>query len=75
MIPFIDLATQQKRIRPQVEAALSRVLDHGEYIMGPEVRELEKQLSAFCGASYTLSCSNGTDARKTKRANIYRIKV
>lgn len=62
MIPFIDLATQQKRIRPQVEAALRRVLDHGGYIMGPEVGELEKQLSAFCGASYTLSCSNGTDA-------------
>jgi dTDP-4-amino-4,6-dideoxygalactose transaminase len=62
MIPFIDLATQQKRIRPQIEAAFLRVLDHGGYIMGPEIGELEKQLSAFCGASYTLSCSNGTDA-------------
>lgn len=62
MISFIDLVAQQKRIRPQVDAALRRVLDHGEYIMGPEVGELEKQLSAFCGSSYTLSCSNGTDA-------------
>lgn len=62
MIPFIDLASQQKRIRPQLEAALHRVLDHGGYIMGPEVYELERQLSAFCGARHTLSCSNGTDA-------------
>lgn len=62
MIPFIDLAAQQKRIRPQIEAAMLRVLDHGAYIMGPEVTQLEAQLSAFCGSHYTLSCSNGTDA-------------
>lgn len=62
MIPFIDLKNQQKRIRSKVEAAFSRILDHGVYIMGPEVYELEKQLSAFCGAAHTLSCSNGTDA-------------
>lgn len=62
MIPFIDLALQQKRIRPQLEAALLRVLDHGGYIMGPEVHELEKQLSSFCGALHTLTCANGTDA-------------
>lgn len=62
MIPFIDLVTQQKRIRPQVEAAILRILDHGGYIMGPEVYELEAQLSAFCGAQYSLTCSNGTDA-------------
>jgi dTDP-4-amino-4,6-dideoxygalactose transaminase len=62
MIPFIDLATQQKRIRPQIEAAITKVLDHGAYIMGPEIDALETQLSAFCGASYTLSCANGTDA-------------
>lgn len=62
MIPFIDLATQQKRIRPQIEAAMARILDHGAYIMGPEIYELEAQLSAFCGAQHTLTCSNGTDA-------------
>lgn len=62
MIPFIDLAPQQHRIRPQLEAAFRRILDHGAYIMGPEVYTLEAQLSAFCGASHTLSCSNGTDA-------------
>jgi hypothetical protein len=47
MISFIDLSSQQKRIRPQLEAALIRVLDHGGYIMGPEVYELEKQLVLF----------------------------
>ncbi len=62
MIPFIDLATQQQRIRPQLEAALLRILDHGAYIMGPEIYALEAQLSAFCGAAHTLTCSNGTDA-------------
>jgi len=62
MIPFIDLATQQKRIRPQIEAAIIRVLDHGGYIMGPEVEEFENQLSTFCGAKHSLTCSNGTDA-------------
>lgn len=62
MIPFIDLVTQQKRIRPQIEAAMLRILDHGAYIMGPEISILENQLSTFCGAQHTLSCSNGTDA-------------
>jgi dTDP-4-amino-4,6-dideoxygalactose transaminase len=62
MIPFIDLATQQKRIRSQIEASMLRILDHGAYIMGPEVYTLETQLSSFCGAQHTLSCSDGTDA-------------
>lgn len=62
MIPFIDLAAQQKNIRSKVEVAMLRVLDHGAYIMGPEVYELETQLSSFCGAQHTLSCSDGTDA-------------
>jgi dTDP-4-amino-4,6-dideoxygalactose transaminase len=61
-IEFVDLAAQQARIRPKIEAAMAKVLAHGHYIMGPEVAELERQLSAFCGAKYTLSCSNGTDA-------------
>ncbi len=62
MIPFIDLVAQQRRIRPQLEAAFLRILDHGAYIMGPEIYALEAQLSSFCGTSHTLSCSNGTDA-------------
>ncbi len=61
-IDFIDLARQQQRIRPKLDAAVARVLDHGAYIMGPEVGELERRLGAFCGARHTVSCANGTDA-------------
>jgi dTDP-4-amino-4,6-dideoxygalactose transaminase len=61
-LAFIDLKRQQARIREQVDAAMRRVLDHGQYILGPEVRQLESELAAFCGAKHVLSCSNGTDA-------------
>jgi dTDP-4-amino-4,6-dideoxygalactose transaminase len=61
-IQFIDLKAQQECIRPQIDAAIKRVLDHGIYIMGPEVYELEKQLAAFCGVKHAISCANGTDA-------------
>lgn len=63
-IQFIDLAAQQARIKTQIEAGIARVLSHGKYIMGPEVKQLEDDLSAFCGAKYSISCSNGTDALK-----------
>jgi dTDP-4-amino-4,6-dideoxygalactose transaminase len=59
---FIDLAAQQKLIRPQLDLAISRVLDHGQYIMGPEVKEFEGQLREFTGAKHALTCANGTDA-------------
>ena len=62
MMPFIDLAAQQARIRLGLDAAIARVLDHGAYVMGPEVRELESRLASFCGATHALSCANGTDA-------------
>src|SRR5690606_25186204 len=61
-IPFIDLATQQQRLQPAIDDAIKRVLDHGGYIMGPEVALLEKELAAFCGARHALGCANGTDA-------------
>jgi dTDP-4-amino-4,6-dideoxygalactose transaminase len=61
-IAFIDLAAQQRRIRPQIEEAIQRVLDHGAYVMGPEVRAFEEKLAEFCGAERALSCANGTDA-------------
>ncbi|MEM6913192.1 MAG: DegT/DnrJ/EryC1/StrS aminotransferase family protein [Pseudomonadota bacterium] len=61
-IAFIDLQTQRARIADKVDAAIAKVLAHGRFIMGPEVQELEKQLSAFTGAAYTLGCGNGTDA-------------
>ena len=62
MIPFIDLAAQQARIKPAIDAAIARVLAHGAYVMGPEVRALEQALAAWCGAGRALSCANGTDA-------------
>lgn len=61
-INFIDLAAQQKRIRPQLDAAIARVLDHGIYIMGPEVAQFEKDMSAYCNIKHAISCANGTDA-------------
>jgi len=61
-IPFIDLATQQKRIKPQIDAAIAKVLAHGGYVMGPEVRQFETELAAFSGAKHALSCANGTEA-------------
>lgn len=59
---FIDLKAQQVAIRGKVEAGLRRVLDHGAYIMGPEVGELESRLAEFTGAKHAISCANGTDA-------------
>ncbi len=62
MIAFIDLAAQQARIKPALDAAIARVLAHGAYVMGPEVGQLERALAAWCGADNALSCANGTDA-------------
>lgn len=59
---FIDLAAQQARLREKIDARIAAVLDHGAYIMGAEVRELEKKLADFCGATHCVSCANGTDA-------------
>jgi dTDP-4-amino-4,6-dideoxygalactose transaminase len=59
---FIDLAFQQKRIRTQLEKSIMGVLDHGQYIMGPEVKQLEQQLANYCGVKHAVSCASGTDA-------------
>ncbi len=59
---FIDLKAQYRRLQAEVDAGIRRVLDHGAYIMGPEIGELEAGLSAFCGARHSISCSSGTDA-------------
>ncbi|MEC8382828.1 MAG: DegT/DnrJ/EryC1/StrS family aminotransferase [Pseudomonadota bacterium] len=61
-IPLVNLATQQKRIRHKIDEAIARVLDHGMYIMGPEVSKLEQDLAKFTGAKHVITCSNGTDA-------------
>ena len=59
---FIDLGAQQKRIRSKIQKRINNVLDHGKYIMGPEVFELEFQLAEYVGRKYCISCSSGTDA-------------
>ncbi|KQQ85606.1 DegT/DnrJ/EryC1/StrS aminotransferase family protein [Aureimonas sp. Leaf324] len=61
-ISFIDLATQRDRIRDRIEARFSRIMDQGSFIMGPDVMELEAQLSDFGGMAHTISCASGTDA-------------
>lgn len=59
---FIDLAAQQARIKPQLDAAIARVLAHGQYILGPEVAELEERLCDYTGAKHCITVANGTDA-------------
>lgn len=59
---FIDLHTQQQRIKAQIDAGIQKVLAHGKYILGPEVAELEEKLAAYVGAKYCITCANGTDA-------------
>jgi dTDP-4-amino-4,6-dideoxygalactose transaminase len=61
-IEFIDLNAQRRRLGRRIDEAILRVVDHGKYIMGPEVAAFEKELGAFCGARHVLSCANGTDA-------------
>lgn len=59
---FCDLKSQYQRLKAEIDAGILHVLDHGQYILGPEVTELEERLSAFTGAKYCISVANGTDA-------------
>jgi len=61
-ISFNDLQAQQSRIRKEINAAINRVLEHGQYILGPEVVKLEKKLAEFTGGKHVITCSSGTDA-------------
>lgn len=61
-IAFIDLAAQRRRLGTAMDDAILKVVNHGGYIMGPEVKQFEADLSAFCGAKHVISCANGTDA-------------
>lgn len=61
-IPFIDLKAQLARVRPDIERRIAAVLDHGNFIMGPEIKELEESLAAFCKAKHCVSVSSGTEA-------------
>ena len=62
MMQFIDLKTQYDALRDDVSAAIQRVLDHGQYIMGPEVAEMELALAAYTGAKHCIAVASGTEA-------------
>ena len=62
MIPFIDLKTQFNLLEKDILAALEIVLQHGNFILGPEIRELEEQLALYTGVNHVISCASGTDA-------------
>ena len=59
---FIDLSEQQQRIRDKIENNIKTVLDHGRYVMGPEVKALEERLAGYVGAKHAMGCASGTDA-------------
>lgn len=61
-IPFIDLKTQYQILKPQIQARIDAVLEHGQYIMGPEVKELEDKLASYTGAKHCITVASGTEA-------------
>src|SRR5437764_3075231 len=61
-IPFIDVGAQRRRLGRAIDDAVARVLDHCQFILGPEVRAAEAALAAFCGARHAITCASGTDA-------------
>jgi len=61
-IDFIDLKTQQQVISASLKERIQRVLEHGQYIMGPEIKELEEKLASYVGVKHVITCSSGTDA-------------
>ena len=62
VIPFIDLKTQYQALKAEINERIQRVLDHGQYIMGPEVKELEEKLAAYTGAKHCITVASGTEA-------------
>jgi UDP-2-acetamido-2-deoxy-ribo-hexuluronate aminotransferase len=61
-IPFIDLKSQYRALQPQIQSRINAVLEHGQYIMGPEVKELEDKLAAYTGAKHCITVASGTEA-------------
>lgn len=61
-IPLIDLVAQYQGIKPEIDAAIQRVVSQGQFILGPEVKALEQELAAYCGAAHAVGVASGTDA-------------
>ena len=62
MIPMVDLKAQYQALKSGIDKRIQKVLDHGQFILGPEVYELEEQLADYVGVSHAITCANGTDA-------------
>lgn len=61
-VPLLDLKEQNEKLRPEIEAALGRVLDTNAFILGGEVAALERELAEYCGAKHAIGCASGSDA-------------
>src|SRR5215213_1595679 len=61
-VPLLDLSEQNQKLRPEIEAAIGRVLDTNAFILGGEVAALEKELAEYCGTKYAIGCASGSDA-------------
>ena len=59
-LPFIDLKTQYRTLEQQIKARIDAVLEHGQYIMGPEVKELETKLAEYVGVKHAITVASGT---------------
>ena len=62
MIPFLDLGAAYRELKPEIDAAVSRVLESGWYILGPEVEAFESEWAAYCDAKHAVGLANGLDA-------------
>lgn len=61
-VPLLDIAEQNRMLRPEIEAAIARVLDTNAFILGGEVKALEDEVAAYCGTKYAIGCASGSDA-------------
>src|SRR4051794_36434037 len=61
-VPLLNIARQTAAIRERIDTAIRRVVDHGLYILGPEVQEFERRIAEYCGAEHAVSCASGSDA-------------
>ena len=64
-IPILDLSVQYQQIAGEIEAAVTRVLNSQQFILGPEVRELEREIAPYCQCAEAVGCASGSDARFT----------
>src|SRR5471032_3065827 len=62
MIPFVDLQAQYRSIKPEIDAAIARVLETGQFVLGDEVEAFEREFAAYCGASHGIAMNSGTTA-------------